>query len=143
LFPEAITSLLGNDAATSPMADYSDKRHVHLPTLPKSAGQPMPISAMFFLSGECGATDAVATPMNSTRACIALVEQSFSLDPKDPRCGARRLAGLSQLALKVPAYRLSYPHDFKRLGEVHQIIEAIMDNRRPILPADQQGSPPP
>lgn len=139
LFPEAIASLLGNDVATSPMADYSDKRHVHLPTLPKSAGQPMPLAAMFFLSGECGATDAVATPMDSTRACIALVEQSFSLDPKDPRCGARRLAGLSQLALKVPAYRLSYPHDFKRLGAVHQIIAAIMDNRKPLLPAEQQG----
>ncbi|PKP94879.1 MAG: hypothetical protein CVT75_03650 [Alphaproteobacteria bacterium HGW-Alphaproteobacteria-14] len=140
LFPEAIANLLGDDAATSPMADYSDKQHVHLPTIPEVAGDPMPLAAIFFLSGECGATEAVAAPMDSTRACIALVEQSFSLDPKDPRCGARRLAGLSRLALEVPAYRLSYPHDFDRLGAVHQIIEAIMTKHRPILPADRRGS---
>jgi len=140
LFPEAIASLLGNDVTTSPMADYSDKQHVHLPTIQEGAGEPMPLAAIFFLSGGNGARDATATAMDSTRTCIALVEQSFTLDPKDPRCGARRLAGLSQLAIEVPAYRLSYPHDFGRLGAVHQIVEAIMAGHGPILPAKRKGS---
>ena len=125
LFPETIASLLDEAPATSPMADYSDKQNVYLPEM---AGDvpPLPVAAIFFLGGECGATNVTAAPVDSTRACIKLVEQSFTLDARDPRCAKRRLAALSQLALAVPAYTLSYPHDFGRLGEVHAVIESIM-----------------
>lgn len=126
LFPEAIANLLGTDTETSPMADYSDKQHVHLPTIPETTAEPMPLAAIFFLTGDADVAAPTLAALDSTRACIALVEQSFSLDPKDLCCGTRRLSGLSQLALEVPAYNLSYSHDFARLGEVHQIIESIM-----------------
>jgi len=140
LYPETIATLLGSNTATSPMADHSDKQNVHLPALARTPASPLPVAAIVFLDGECGATEPAATPLDSTRACIALVEQSFSLDPKDRQCAARRLAALSQLALAVPAYRLSFPHDFARLGEVHEVIETILKARRPILPAQRQGS---
>jgi hypothetical protein len=128
LYPEAIARLLGGAAATSPMADYSDKQHVHLPALAETAGAPIELAAMFFLSGSKDAPDPAAMRLENTWACIKLVEQSFSLDPRDRRCAARRLQALSQLALAVPAYQLSYPHDFARLDEVHAVIEAIIDN---------------
>lgn len=130
LFPETIASLLGEAPSTSPMADYSDKQNVHLPEL---AGDvpPLPLAAIFFLGGESGAVTPGALPVDSTRACIKLVEQSFTLDARDPRCAARRLAAISRLALAVPAYALSYPHDFSRLGEVHDVIEAIINTPDP------------
>ena len=126
LFPESITNLLGADAITSPMADYSDKQNVHLAALNDCADEPLPLSAIFFLSGDCMVDRPAAAAVGSMQACITLVEQSFSLDPRDPQCAARRLASLSQLALAVPAYRLSYRHDFARLGEVHDVIKAAI-----------------
>lgn len=140
LYPEAIDSLVGSGAATSPMADYSDKQNVHLPSVEHGPAGALPLAAIIFLEGDVGASEPAAAALDSTRACIALVEQSFSLDPKDPRCGARRLAALSQLALAVPAYRLSYPHDFARLGEVHAVIESLLKTRRPDESADPHGS---
>lgn len=140
LYPETIATLLGSHTATTPMSDYSDKQNVHLPSVADAPAEPLPLAAIMFLDGDCGASDPAAVPMDSTRACIALVEQSFTLDPRDPRCAARRLAALSQLALTVPAYRLSYPHDFARLGEVHAVIETILKAHRPMEPAVPQGS---
>ncbi len=141
LYPETIAALMGSNTATSPMADHSDKQNVHLPALAHTPARPLPVAAIVFLDGERGATEPAATLLDSTRACIALVEQSFSLDPTEPQCAARRLAALSQLALAVPAYRLSYPHDFARLGEVHEVIETILKARSPIVPVTPQGSP--
>lgn len=126
LFPEVISRLIGDTAITTPMADYSDKQHVSLPTLPAEVGAPVPLAAIFFLAGDCDAADPRADALGATMACIKLIEQSFSLDPRDLRCAARRLAALSALALEVPTYTLSYPHAFDRLGEVHEIIETII-----------------
>jgi hypothetical protein len=140
LYPETIATLLGGDAATSPMSDHSDKQNVHLPSLAHTPATPLPVAAIVFLDGECGASEPAAAPLDSTRACIAMIEQSFSLDPRDRECAARRLAALSQLALAVPAYRLSYPHDFARLGQVHEVIETILKARRPSPEAKRQGS---
>jgi len=140
LFPEAISRLLDATAQTSPMADYSDKQNVYLPDVLGAADTPMPLVATFFLSGECGATVATATPLDSTRACIKLVEQSFTLDPHNPLCAARRLAAVSQMAQGVPAYSLTYPHDFARLGEVRAVIETTLDAHRPDPAARSQES---
>ena len=131
LFPEVISRLLDATADTSPMSDYSDKKNVYLPEVADGAACPAPLFSIFFLSGDCGATNASATPLDSTRACIKLVEQSFTLDARDPVCASHRLAAVSQLAQSVPAYTLAYPHDFDRLGEVGAVIESVLDLDRP------------
>lgn len=139
LYPEAIERLLGNIATTSPMADHSDKQHVHLASLPQSVAEPLQLAAIFFLSGDDEATSVAAAALESTMACIKLVEQSFTLDPRDKRCATRRISALSQLALAVPTYTLSYPHDFARLGEVHAVIHDIMNNRKLDMPVTHRG----
>lgn len=135
LYPAAIERLIGNGASTTPMADYSDKQHVRLATLPSVAAPPLPLAAIFFLANktasEAAATSVCARPLPSTMACIKLVEQSFTLDPQDPACAARRLAALSALALALPAFTLSYPRDFACLGEVHAAIAAILQQLAP------------
>ena len=140
LFPEAIAHLFDTAAETSPMADYSDKQNVHLPEVDNADETPLPLLATFFLAGDCGATAVAMEPMDSTRACIKLVEQSFTLDARNPLCAARRLAAVSQMAQGVPAYSLTYPHDFARLGEVRAVIETTLDAHRPDPAARSQES---
>lgn len=138
LYPEAIARLIGDAAKTAPMADYSDKQHVRLPDLPPAAEAPLPLAAIFFISGPADNGSVTAAPLQSTMACIKLVEQSFTLDPRDARCAARRLTGLSALALAVPAYTLAYPHEFARLDEVRAVIEGIMDTGGKATPHSYQ-----
>lgn len=127
LFPEAIDALVGPAAETELMAGYSDKRHVKLTQLRDRAGTRLPVAALFFLEGDTGADICAIRALSATRACIQLVEQSFSMDPSDPACGARRLAACSALSLKLPAFQLTYPHDFNRLPEVHDLITKTME----------------
>jgi hypothetical protein len=129
LYPEVIAALLGDDASTSPMADYSDKQNVLLPELAETTRAPVALAAIFFLSGADEAAAPAAVPIDCMWACIKLVEQSFTLDPRDVLCANRRLKALSQLAQAVPAYHLSYRHDFAHLPAVHGVIEAIIDSR--------------
>lgn len=132
LYPETVARLLGEAVPTAPMADYSDKQHVHLATLSQTSCAPLPVAAMFFLAVGDKADHVAASRLGVAKACIGLIEQSFSLDPQDRECTERRLRGLSRLAMEVPAYRLAYPRDFSRLGEVHAMIETALadDNER-------------
>lgn len=142
LYPESIERLIGAGATTAPMADYSDKQHVRLATRPPVTEPPLPLAAIFFLSGTTAdgapARGVEVQPLQSTLACIKLVEQSFTLDPRDPQCAARRLAQLSQLALAVPAFTLSYPHDFSVLARVHASIADALNAPVPAMPVSHQ-----
>lgn len=137
LFPEVITRLIGDDVPTAPMADYSDKQNVQLPAL-APAEAPVPLRAIIFLSDNREVAGVSATALDSTRACIKLIEQSFTLDPRDPACAARRLAAASQLALAVPAFTLEYPRDFARLNEVHAAIQAISERHAAVAPTSRE-----
>lgn len=128
LFPESISALVGTGAVTAPMAGYSEKRLVRLARLDSRAGERLPVAALFFLDdGDAAhAPDPVATPAHPTNACIALVEQSFAMDPFDPASGAQRLSACSGLAQALPCFTLSYPREYGRLPEVHALIMATL-----------------
>lgn len=134
LYPEVIAHLLGVDATTSPVADGCDKQNVFLAHVLQTPSAPLALSALFFLDGDCDPTPAKDFRMDPIRACIALIEQSFTLDPHDVTCAARRLAKISQLATEVPAYRLPYAHDFANLPKVHETIATIINGHGPNAP---------
>lgn len=128
LFPEAIAALIGDNVETAIMAGYSDKRHVKLQNLAERSGTCLPVAGVFFLDGDSDAASCHISPVNPARACITLVGQSFSMDPTEPACGARRLAACAALAEQLPAFGLSYPRSFDRLPEVHELIRNALKN---------------
>lgn len=130
LFPEAIAALIGDNVETTIMAGYSDKRHVRLQSLAERSGTCLPVAGIFFLDGDAETAACRIDPVNPARACIALVGQSFSMDPTEPVCGARRLAACAALAEQLPAFELSYPRSFDRLPEVHELIRNALKNSK-------------
>ena len=126
LFRDSVSAIVGNAANTSPMAQYSDKRRVAL--FDEQDVQPAhhPIGAVFFLSGDADAREVSVRQPSPAKACIATLEQSFSLDPHDGARAADRLAIASQLIEKVNTFDLEYPNGFDRLENVHAVIEACM-----------------
>lgn len=126
LFPDAIDRVLGSAVETSPMAHYSDKLRVNLALASDGTTGTFPLGSLFFLGGDRGETDPRAEKLAPSASCMALVEQSFALDPKDPGKAAKRLRELSLLAGTIPGYRLTYPRDFDRIDELHQMIFSCM-----------------
>ena len=53
---------------------------------------------------------------------MALVENSFSLDPSDVSEAAKRLDAASAVARNVPMFQITYPRDYARLPEVRAAI---------------------
>jgi len=120
LFADSIAALLPSDAPTQEMAHYSDKLRISA-TFEKIESGPSPIESIFVL-GEPSAIGIDVVPLTIAEACMAIVENSFALDPTDPQRARQRLKAASDLARQVPAFALSYPRDYARLPEVRDAI---------------------
>jgi len=116
LFPDSVEQMFPNIGSTSPVADYTDKRHVALTPGPASA----PLVALFRLTDP--SDDIGISRMTFADACIALIANSFALDPADPAEAKRRFAKAAKVARHIPVYDLHYPRDYGVLSEVHDLI---------------------
>lgn len=121
LYRESIEQVFGGGIATSAMAFYSDKRHVAAGCTPPAAAR-FPLGAIFILAQ--GEGDVTLAPIPPADACIALVENSFALDPMDRAAAMARMAIAARLAARLPAYELAYPYDFALLDEVRARVVA-------------------
>ena len=123
LFPDSIDALFSEPRALQAMAHYSSKQRIDV-TGEQEAG-PMPVQAIFVLSDDGPiAVRRLSTP----QACMAIVENSFALDPTDPERAQLRLKRASRLAMHVPVLEISYPRDYARLPEVREaVIAAVAD----------------
>lgn len=126
LFPDAVSALFGDDADVSAMAHYSDKQRVAIQAASTLPDSPLPIGAIFLLSGDPDADAIAVRRPGAAQACIAALEQSFSLDPEDGARAAKRLAVASQLIENVETFELDYPNGYDRLDEVRGLIIACM-----------------
>lgn len=126
LFPDTISQVFGSAVETRAMAHYSDKLRVSLPALAGRAAGSFPLGALFVLGGGSSEPDPRLEDLGPSAACMALVEQSFALDPRDAGKAAARLRELSRLTSAIPAYRLAYAHDYARITQLHEVIEACM-----------------
>lgn len=124
LYPETVARVLGEDIPTAPMAHYSDKRHVIGLDAANGAALPLPVGCVFILDKGEAAPSLV--PISPREACMALIEQSFALDPNDGRSAAARMQQAGALASAVAAYKLVYRHDFEDLPQVHELITEAM-----------------
>ncbi|MEL6216479.1 MAG: hypothetical protein AAFQ99_12485, partial [Pseudomonadota bacterium] len=104
-----------------------EKQHVNLKSLSESAPATVPVSALFYLTGEDEAVHPEAHELSPATSCIWLIEQSFTLDPQDAQSAAKRLAKVSELAPKVPGYEIDFPYKFDQLDDVHMMILKCMN----------------
>lgn len=128
LYPETAAQVFGRPVETAAMAFYSDKVHVaafgdEQPETQPDAGA-LPVGGIFILTE--GDTGVALHPVWPSDACMALIENSFSLDPHDGAAAARRMANAARLAARVPVQELAYPYDFALLGEAGERVIAAL-----------------
>lgn len=132
LYPETASAIFGADIQVAPMAHYSDKKQIGLASLDSVSQSPIPIGALFYLTGEPDGEEVEAHALHPSDVCISLIEQSFALEPRDASSAAARLRMASDLAGRIPGYELSYPHDLDRLDDVNAMIVRCMDAAKTI-----------
>ncbi|WP_223428969.1 hypothetical protein [Tateyamaria pelophila] len=116
LFPDSIDQMFQDIKSTRPVADYTDKRHVAFTPGPTSA----PLAALFCLADP--ADEIRVSRLTYTEACMALIANSFALNPADPPEAKRRFIKATEVASRIPVYNLHYPRDFDALPKVHALI---------------------
>lgn len=131
LFPDSIAFLLPDDVPNQAMADYSSKRRIGISIAERASPEPFPVRAAFVLDDECGDRIAVRR-LSIADACMAFVKNSFSLDPSDLERARQRLEQASKLAKHIPAFSITYPRDYQRLGEVREaVMSTLADDSTP------------
>ena len=126
LFPDSIATLFNQPIRQSKVADYTDKRNIHL-SVPEHPDDEHRVRAVFFLEPDEAQVSASLRLVSPAAACMLTVEHSFWLDPTEIALTAQKLRSASALANRVPAYRLVYPRDYAKLANVHAAIFSVLD----------------
>jgi hypothetical protein len=126
LFPESITEVFPESVDTAAMAFYSDKRLVRADAMRSTGSVEVPLGMIFVLTD--GVEGVKCDRFGPADACMLMLENSFTLDPKSPIAAAARMAKAAALAAAVPCLELSYPYDFAILDDVCQQVTALMQD---------------
>jgi hypothetical protein len=121
LLPDSIAALYASQPKLQPVAHYTRKQRVALPFSPNMDVQP--IQAIFLLGDEPQDGKITVKPVSAVKTCMALITNSFALDPTDKDRAIHKLGVASDMAMNVSTFELSYPRDYARLLEVHEAIQ--------------------
>jgi hypothetical protein len=125
LYEDSIENIFVGDSSLSPVSEYSDKQRIALSVEQEQV--PPALHAMYFLSDpENAADDIQISRMQAANTCIELIERSFRLDVDNRLQSKQLMASAAALTQSVPAFRLSYPHNFENNSElIAQLIQHI------------------
>lgn len=123
LLPDSVSALLPTDIPRSAVAHYSPKQRIDVPFADgQQQEESPPIIAQFVIAPPSTSELITLRELTIAEACMALVENSFALNPINAEQAATRMKQASNLAQSVPAFEISYPRDYARLPEVRQAI---------------------
>ena len=122
MLPDSLKALFVESPDVAPVAHYTSKQQITVPITPDDNSDPLPIAALFSLAKPSPDGEIHLRPMSPAETCMALITNSFALDPTDKALSRKKLEDASRLANAVPAFEISYPRDYARLPDVHAAI---------------------
>jgi hypothetical protein len=130
LWEDSLGVLFAAEQETQSMAHYSIKKRVPLNEndLPGS-GRDIPVLAVIVLSSpeRILASEVILNRLSHRETFIAMMKQTFQLDLSDLERMSSHMQALGRIVLRLPAYRLSMPHDYDLLPTVRQkILEIVL-----------------
>lgn len=129
LWEDSLEALFPPEQASDPVAHYSHKKRVHLIENTGFQGsEGFPVLGMFVLptTGQDASGEVVLERLPHREAFIAMLKQTFQLDPNDLEQVRRHVRALGRVVPRIRTFRLSMPHDYGLLPVVRQkILEAI------------------
>lgn len=125
MLPDSLEALLTPERATSPMAQYSQKRRVALtdnqmsPTVTR-------IRVLYLLDEPDVSNDGLGIePASPAVSCLELIRHAFQLDLGQRELSAVLLRQCGELARRLPVWHLRYP---RRYDAAEAVVTAIRDH---------------
>ena len=128
LLPDSIDALYAEAPDAASVAHYSPKRRIPLPVATDGGEAELAMIVALAPPGAGGAV--VAERLSVAQSCVALITNSFALDPTDMERARAKLAAASACAARVPAFAISYPRDYARLPDVRAAMLDRLDQVR-------------
>ena len=121
LWPDSADAIFDDPSQFSPASPRTSKLRV----VGQGASGQLPLAALFFL--DPSPTGAVtAGKLDGTEAFSVLVSSVHRLIDDEPRLLEEELKVLSDLAARVPVYRLTYPRRFESLDEMVALVADLV-----------------
>lgn len=123
LLPDALAALYPDASALSPLAHYSPKQRLGGVAAPADW---VPVAAICVLEPARDDAPVASARLEPAASAIAILANSFALDPADKPRAAHRLALASRLAERVPVHALRCPRRFDRLPEARGAVMSLL-----------------
>lgn len=126
LHPDSLDALFPDLNPSSAVAHHGLKRRLKMPGPPVGSDDPLPIAAIFALGTARTTDDIRIRPLSSAEVCMALVSNSFSLNPADLRLAGEKLRKSGLVAECVPGFSLDYPREYAGLPAARAaVVKAV------------------
>lgn len=86
----------------------------------------LPVAAIMVLKAPSATIGITVDRMSPADAAMAVVRNSFALDPTDLERARGRLDQIARAVAAVPTYRVDYPRDYARLPEVVACLRGLV-----------------
>ena len=127
LLPNSLGALFSERPATSAVAPYTPKRRLDVAGGVGAGEGPCRVGAIFAIAPQAAGSAIECRPLSIAEACMALIDNSFALDPSDVDRARAKLREASRLAGAVPAFAIAYPRDYMRLPDVRAAMVAQLN----------------
>ena len=125
LLPDSIDALYAEAPDAGSVAHYSPKRRIRLPVETDSGESP--VAAIFLIAPPAEGSSIDVERLSVAEVCIAMITNSFALDPTDLERARSKLEAASACAREVPAFAISYPRAYARLPDVRAAMLGQLD----------------
>jgi hypothetical protein len=133
LYADSLAEVMPHATESSAMAENSDKRRVPV-NLADGDLKPSRVAALYLLGDPALApVETAITSVRPAEACLALIRDSFQLDVTDRSRMVSQLGLCSEVARRLPAFRLDYPRDFSRSSTLLQRLGEHLQSLPPSL----------
>jgi hypothetical protein len=123
LWPTSLDGLLLNRLEVAGVAAYTSKRRVRSASVLPFTAEALPLRHLFFLAGAGDPRSTISIePMPYQKAFLGLVKNNFLLEIREPAALKRQFDQISRLTSSVSCWALSYPRDFRVLGNVRAAV---------------------
>ena len=128
LHPDSLDALFPDRDPSLSTAHFGEKRRLTITEQPNDHGDPLPIAAIFALGETLVAQGIKINPLSPAEVCMALVANSFSLNPADLGLAGEKLRKAGLIAERVPAFALDYPRDYDVLPAVRAaVLQSVLN----------------
>ncbi len=121
LFPDSIAAIFDSVRKQTLVADYTNKQNIIDLERADSLDDRIVVRSICCLT-ESNQNAISVRRMSPADACMAIVEQSFALDPGDRSRSRRRLEQSAALVSAVPVFEVAYRRDYDLLPDLRQMI---------------------